>query len=309
MTNSYKVRSFHPEHRIRESGSDRVFTILVYVLSALIILLVAYPLILVVSASFSSPAEIIRGNVVFLPKQPTTSSYRAILQDKDIIRGFLNTVFITVAGTAINLVMTTMCAYPLSLKNLEGRNFLTVVVTFTMFFSAGMIPNYLLMKELKLLDTYWVLMLPGAISVYNMLVMRNYFQTSIPDELKEAATIDGCTNFQILIKIVLPLSKAIMAVMLIFYVAGHWNAYFDAMMYISDKNKYPLQLVLRQILLESQSYAEEGASAGYSSVDASLKFVGVQYATIVVSSIPVMLLYPLMQKYFVKGVMIGAVKG
>lgn len=294
---------------IKESGSDKAFNIIVYVISFLIILTVAYPLILVISASFSSPAEIIRGNVVFIPKMLTASSYKAILQDKEILRGFANTVFITVVGTAINLVMTTMCAYPLSLKNLAGRNVLTVFITFTMFFSAGMIPNYLLMKDLDLLDSYWVLMLPGAVSVYNMLVMRNYFQTSIPDELKEAATIDGCTNLQTLIRIVLPLSKAIMAVMLIFYVAGHWNAYFDAMMYISDKNKYPLQLVLRRILLESQSYAEEGSSAGYSAVDASLKFVGVQYATIVVSSIPVMVLYPMMQKYFVKGVMIGAVKG
>lgn len=304
-----KVQALPAPRKIKESGSDLAFSIVIYVLSALIILAAVYPLILVLSASFSSPSEIIRGNVVLFPKKLTLSSYKAILQDKDILRGFGNTVFITVAGTAINLVLTTMCAYPLSLKKLAGRNFLTIFVTFTMFFSAGMIPNYLLMKDLDLLDSYWVLMLPGAISVYNMLVMRNYFQTSIPEELKEAATIDGCTNLQTLIRIVLPLSKAIMAVMLIFYVAGHWNAYFDAMMYISDKNKYPLQLVLRQILLESQSYAEEGTAAGYSAVDATLKFVGVQYATIVVSSIPVMLLYPLMQKYFVKGVMIGAVKG
>ena len=152
-------------------------------------------------------------------------------------------------------------------------------------------------------------MLPGAISVYNMLVMRNYFQSSIPGELIEAARMDGCGNLRTLFKIVLPLSKAIMAVMLIFYVAGHWNAYFSAMMYITDKDKYPLQLVLREILIQASSYTEEGLGQGFSVVDASLKEVGIQYATIVVSSIPVMLLYPLMQKYFVKGVMIGAVKG
>ena len=295
--------------KIKERGTDRAFNIFIYVFSALIILIVVYPLIFVLSASFSSPSEIIRGNVIFWPKGLNLDSYKAIISNSRILRGYGNTVFISVVGTAINIAMTTMCAFPLSNKKLAGRNVLTIFITFTMFFNAGMIPNYLLMKDLKLLNSYMVLMLPGAISVYNMLVMRNYFQSSIPGELIEAARMDGCGNLRTLFKIVLPLSKAIMAVMLIFYVAGHWNAYFSAMMYITDKDKYPLQLVLREILIQASSYTEEGLGQGFSVVDASLKEVVIQYATIVVSSIPVMLLYPLMQKYFVKGVMIGAVKG
>jgi putative aldouronate transport system permease protein len=295
--------------KIKERGTDRAFNICIYVFSALIILVVVYPLVFVLSASFSSPAEIIRGHVILWPKGFNLESYKAIISNSRILKGYANTIFIAGVGTALNIVMTTMCAYPLSNKKLAGRNFLTIFITFTMFFNAGMIPNYLLMKDLKLLDSYMVLMLPGAISVYNMLVMRNYFQSSIPGELIEAARMDGCGNLKTLFVIVLPLSKAIMAVMLIFYVAGHWNAYFSAMMYITDKDKYPLQLVLREILIQASSYTEEGLGQGFSVVDASLKEVGIQYATIVVSSIPVMLLYPLMQKYFVKGVMIGAVKG
>jgi putative aldouronate transport system permease protein len=295
--------------KIKERGTDRAFNIFIYVFAALIILIVVYPLIFVLSASFSSPSEIIRGNVILMPKGLNLDSYKAIISNSRILRGYGNTIFIAVVGTAINIVMTTMCAFPLSNKKLAGRNILTIFITFTMFFNAGMIPNYLLMKDLKLLNSYMVLMLPGAISVYNMLVMRNYFQSSIPGELIEAARMDGCGNLKTLFRIVLPLSKAIMAVMLIFYVAGHWNAYFSAMMYITDKDKYPLQLVLREILIQASSYTEEGLGQGFSVVDASLKEVGIQYATIVVSSIPVMLLYPLMQKYFVKGVMIGAVKG
>lgn len=296
------------KNKIKAHGADLAFDIIIYVLSAIIILLVLYPLLFVVSASLSAPSEIIRGHVVFLPKGFNFNSYKEILNSSALLKGYLNTIFISVVGTLLNLVMTTMCAYPLAIRNLPGRNVITIFITFTMFFSAGMIPNYLLIKELHLLDSYWVLMLPGAVSVYNMLVMRNYFQTSIPQELFEAATIDGCGNLQTLFKIVLPLSKAIMAVMLIFYVAGHWNAYFDAMMYISSKDKYPLQLVLRDILLKAEEYSTEG-SIGYSQVDAALKAEGLKYAIIVVSSVPVMLLYPLMQKYFVKGVMVGAIKG
>ncbi|MCR4728575.1 MAG: carbohydrate ABC transporter permease [Lachnospiraceae bacterium] len=296
--------------KIRERGVDRAFNIFIYVLSAFIIVAVMYPLLYVLSASFSSPGEIVRGNIIFLPRKFTLESYKAILSNSRIITGYGNTVFISVVGTTINLVMTTMLAYPLSMRRLAGRNIVTIFVTFTMFFSAGMIPNYLLMRDLHLLNTYWVLMLPGAISVYNMLVMKNYFQSSIPAELIDAAMIDGCSNLKTFFKIVLPLSKAIMAVMLIFYVAGHWNAYFDALMYVSDKAKHPLQLVLRDILLQAQTYAEENLGGqGFSLADQALREVGIQYATIVVSSVPVMLLYPLMQKYFVKGVMIGAVKG
>ena len=294
---------------VKETGFDKAFNYVIFFLAVIITVIVLYPIIYVVSASFSNPLDISRGNVVFLPKNITLTAYNAILHRKDLIIGFKNTIFITFFGTVINLVMTICCAYPLSRRNFAGKNVITMIVTFTMFFNAGMIPNYLLMKELHLLNSYWVLMLPGAISVYNMLIMRNFFKTSIPDELFDSAIIDGCNNLQTLIKVVLPLSKGIIAVMVIFYAVGHWNSYFDAMMYLSKKLKYPLQLVLRNILLENQTYMSEGGAAGYNTAEAALAYVSIQYAVIVVSSLPVMILYPLMQKHFVKGIMIGAVKG
>lgn len=293
----------------REKGGDRVFSITMVVLAILIICIVSYPLLYVIIASFSNPLSISRGDVIFIPKGITLNAYESIITNVELLTGYKNTIIITVGGTLINLIMTTCCAYPLSRRNFAGKNVFTIFITFTMFFNAGMIPNYLLMKQLDLLNSTWSLMLPGAISVYNMLIMRNFFQSSIPEEVMESATIDGCNNIQTLLRIVLPLSKGIMAVMVIFYAVGHWNSYFDAMLYISDKTKYPLQLVLRNILLESQNYFLEGTGAGYSTAESALSYVSIQYAIIVVSSLPVLILYPLMQKHFVKGVMIGAVKG
>ena len=294
---------------IKETGFDKAFNYTVLFIAAIITVVVLYSLNYVVSASFSNPLDISRGTVVFLPKNITLSAYRTLANNKELITGYKNTVFITFFGTLINLAMTICCAYPLSRRNFAGKNVITMIVTFTMFFNAGMIPNYLLMKELHLLNSYWALMLPGAISVYNMLIMRNFFKTSIPEELFDSAIIDGSSNLQTLLRIVLPLSKGIIAVMVIFYAVGHWNSYFDAMMYLSKKAKYPLQLVLRNILLESQTYISEGGAAGYNTAEAALAYVSIQYAIIVVSSLPVLILYPLMQRYFVKGIMIGAVKG
>lgn len=302
-------RAKEPASVIRETGVDKAFDISIHILAVIIIVLVCYPLLYVVAASFSSPLEVSRGNVIFFPKGTTLDAYENIIKNKDMISGYINTVKITVLGTAINIIMTTCCAYPLSRRDLAGCNTITKIVTFTMFFSAGMIPDYLLIKELGLMNSIWSLVLPGSISVYNMLVMRNFFQTSIPDGIVEAAMIDGCGNIQTLIRVVLPLSKAIMAVMLIFYMVGHWNAYFSAMMYMQSTDKYPLQLVLRNILLESKTYFAEGEGMGFTTADSALAYVTIQYACIVVSSLPVLIMYPFMQKYFVKGVMIGAVKG
>ncbi|MDL2232195.1 carbohydrate ABC transporter permease [Ruminococcaceae bacterium OttesenSCG-928-L11] len=293
---------------IHETGFDMVFDIVIILIAVLLSLLVLYPLIYVVSASFSNPLSITRGEVWLLPKQITLNAYQSIITNQDLLSGFKNTVVIAVLGTLINLVMTTCCAYPLSRKEMFGHNTITVFITFTMFFSAGMIPNYLLIRDLNLLDNTLALILPGSISVYNMLIMRNYFQNSIPEDLFGAAKIDGCNNIQTLVKVVLPLSKSIIAVMVIFYAVGHWNAYFDSLLYMSSKDKFPLQLVLRRLLLESQALQDD-TGIGQHMAESSLAFVSIQYAVIVVSSLPVLILYPLLQKYFVQGVMIGAVKG
>lgn len=294
--------------KIKATGFDLVFDIVVHILAIIIILLVMYPLVYVVSASFSNPLSIMRGDMWLLPKKFTLEAYRSVFHNAKILTGYQNTVMITLAATIINLVMTTICAYPLSRKDFWGRNYITILITITMFFSAGMIPNYLLIRNLGLLDNRWSLILPGTISVYNMLIMRNYFQNSIPDEIVEAATIDGCGNVQTLIKVVLPLSKSILAVLVIFYAVGHWNSYFDAMIYLSSEDKYPLQLVLRQFLLES-TQVQDDLGLNQTIAEASLAYVSLQYAIIVVSSLPLIIVYPFMQKYFTKGIMVGAVKG
>lgn len=292
---------------IRESRGDRFFDGVIHVLAVIVIVLVIYPLWYVVIASFSSPAEVVRGNAIFWIKGFTLDAYNTVLKDRSILSGYVNTIKISVLGVGVNLFMTTCCAYPLSRRNLLGNALITKFITFTMFFSAGMIPNYLLIKDLGLLNSTWSLILPGSISVYNMLVMRNYFLTSIPNEIIEASSIDGCHNTGAFLRIVLPLSKPILAVMFIFYIVGHWNAYFDAMLYIRDKDKYPLQLVLRELLIESKTYRAEGA--GFGTADSALAYVTIQFACIIVSTVPVLVMYPFMQKYFVKGIMIGAVKG
>ncbi len=295
-------------NRIKERGFDLVFDITIKVLAVLIILVVMYPLVYVVSASFSNPLSITRGDVWLLPKRFTLEAYRSVFGNSKILTGYKNTVMITSAATAINLIMTTLCAYPLSRRDFWGRNFFTIIITFTMFFSAGMIPNYLLIRNLDLIDNRWSLILPGAISVYNMLIMRNYFQNSVPEEIIEAATIDGCGNVQTLVRVVLPLSKSIYAVLVIFYAVSHWNSYFDAMVYLSSEDKYPLQLILRQLLLESTQIKDD-MGLSQTIAEASLAYVSLQYAIIVVSSLPLIIVYPFMQKYFTKGIMVGAVKG
>lgn len=294
--------------KIKAHGVDLAFDIVVKVLAVLIIIIVMYPLIYVVSASLSSPLSIMRGKVWLLPDNFTLKAYISVFKNQSILTGYKNTIIIAVIGTFVNLLMTTLCAYPLSRKDFAGRNVFTIFITFTMFFSAGMIPNFLLVKNLGLLNNIWSLILPGSVSVYNMLIMRNYFQNSIPDEIIESATIDGCGNVRTLVEIVIPLSKSILAVLLIFYAVGHWNSYFDAMIYLSSEEKYPLQLILRQILLESTQMKDD-SGLSQTLAEASLAYVSLQYAVIVVSSLPLLIVYPFIQKYFAKGIMVGAVKG
>lgn len=286
---------------------ERLFQAVIYGISFLILLIVLYPLIFVLSASFSNPNLVIEGQVWLLPKGFNLNAYRQVFMDQMILTGYKNTILYTVVGTVVNLFLTVLLAFPLSRKDLPGRNWVMFFVTLTMFFHGGLIPTYILIKNLKLIDSFWVMVFPTAISTYNMIVMRTYFQNSIPFELMESAFIDGCNNFRLLWSIVLPLSKPILAVIGLFYAVGHWNAFFNAMIYFNDERKYPLQLILRNILLQNQF--EEMGTDVFDLQDRVLLAESIKYAVIVVSSLPVLLLYPFIQRYFVKGVMIGALKG
>lgn len=291
---------------IKQSRSDIIFDIINIAILSIILIIVIYPLILVVSASFSDPMAVMKGEVVLFPVSPTLDAYKAVFRNEDITTGYRNTIIYTVVGTAVNLIMTIAGAYPLSRKDFYGRKALTLFYSFTMFFSGGLIPSYLINTKLGLNNNFWVMIIPGAVSVWNMLIMRTFFQNSIPIELQEAAFIDGCNNISILLKIVLPLSTPVIAVMVMYYGVGHWNAYFTALIYFRDRNKFPLQLILREILVQHEmSQMTEGETL----VSQVLLAEGIKYAVMVVASVPVLLLYPFLQKYFVKGVMIGAIKG
>ena len=294
--------------RINESRGDRAFGAAVYIVATVILLIVAYPLIYVVSASFSDPLDILTGKLILFPKHVQFRAYRAVLVSKDVLLGYRNTILYSVAGTVINIVLTTSGAYCLSRRDMYGRTAITFMISFTMFFSGGMIPTYIVIKNLNLLNTFWVMVLPGAISATNLLIMRNYFQHSVPQEIIEAAYMDGCSNVGTLIRVVLPVSKSIVAVMVIFYLVGHWNSYFSAMLYLNDRSRYTLQVFLREILIKND-LGDMGAGSESSSVEMTLLYESLKFAVIVVATLPMMLFYPFMQRYFVKGVMMGSIKG
>ena len=297
----------HKSFATRLATQDGRFSLLVFLLSALVVAAVGYTLIFVVSASFSNPDLVMRGEMVLLPKGFNLNAYREVFRNARIWQGYWNTVVLAVVGTALNVALTLMAAYPLSRRDLPGSRALMLVVTFTMYFSGGLVPTYLLVRDLGIVDTVWSLILPGAIATYNLIVARTFFQTSIPAELYEAAEIDGCGNTEMLWRIVLPLSSAIIAILVLYYSVGHWNAYFGALIYLRSPQKYPLQLILREILILNQT--EEMGTNEVGMGEKILLAESIKYAVIVVSSMPVMLLYPFVQKYFVKGVMIGAIKG
>jgi putative aldouronate transport system permease protein len=291
-----------------ESRGDRIFNVINHFLLIIITLIVIYPLVFVLSASFSDPQAVLRGEMFLWPKGINLHSYEKIFQNKDILRGYSNTLIYTLMGTLINIVMTILAAYPLSRKDFIGRNAIMALFVFTMFFSGGLIPTYMLIKNLGMLNTLWVMIIPNAVSIWNIIIMRTFFQQSIPHELHEAATIDGCSNIQTLTRIILPLSMPIIAVTILFYAVGHWNAFFNAMLYLSDKNKFPLQLILREILIQGQTNDMVKMSTE-SAIKQQREVEGIKYAVLVVANIPVLMLYPFLQRYFVKGVMIGAIKG
>ena len=291
--------------KLREG--DRIFDIAVTVLTAISILVIVYPLIFVLVASVSDPMEIFKGNVWLLPKGFTLEAYRQVFRNKDIFIGYRNTLLYTITGTFATIFITFSAAYPLSRKKLYGRNKLMGFFLFTMFFSGGMIPTYLMVKKLHLYNTIWAVILVGTVSVYNIIVARTFMQNTIPDELYEAAEIDGCGDIKVFFKMVLPLSAPILAVLVLFYGVNFWNSYFNGLIYLSSRDSYPLQMFLREILLNNMA----DSMIDTAGMDISKYMVGesIKYAVIVVSSIPMLILYPFLQKFFIKGVMIGAVKG
>jgi putative aldouronate transport system permease protein len=291
-----------------ETRSERITGIGIYVLLGVVTLIVLYPLFFVLIASVSNPGSVIRGEVWLWPKGFSLVGYERLFGNKELLRGFMNTVMYTVVGTALNVVMTVAGAYPLSRTDFKGRHFFTFLIVFTMFFGGGMIPTYLLIKSLGLLNTFWVMIIPSAVSVWNILIMRTFFQSSIPKEVQEAAFMDGCSNIKILLKVVLPLSGPVLAVMVLFYAVGHWNAYFSALLYLSDRDLYPMQLFLREILVQNQM--QEMVDISDDTLARSLMDAeAIKYAAVIVTNLPMLILYPFLQKYFVKGVMVGAIKG
>ena len=293
---------------IRLSSGDRIFNIINLTLLSIIMVIVLYPLIYILSASFSNSNAVMAGRVWLFPVEPTLAGYEAVFKNPQIPRSFVNTIYLTVAGTMVNIAFTIMLAYPLSRKTLFGRGVITGFITFTMLFSGGLIPSFLLIKGMGLYNTYWALILPGAVSVYNVIVARTFFQSNIPDDLYEAASLDGCSDIYFMWKFVLPLSAPIIAVLTMFYAVGHCNSYFNAMIYLQDSKKFTLQVVLRNILIANQIDNEM-----MKDIDAMQKQEGLaqllKYSLIVVASVPMLVLYPFIQKHFVKGIMIGALKG
>ena len=287
---------------------DKIFIILIYILLAAIMLVVFLPLVYIVSASFSDPQAVISNEVWFLPVRPTLRGYQAVFKNRNILTGFANSFYYMIVGTLVNIVMTVMCAYPLSRKEFTARNKVAMIFVFTMYFSGGLIPTYMLVNSLGLVNTRWSMIIPSAMSTYNMIICRTYFVNSIPDELYEAGQLDGCTPFKYLLRVVVPLSKPILAVLVLYYGVTKWNSYFDAMIYLKNQTMVPLQIVLRDILILNQvdytMISDASAIAAQRGLTDLLK-----YSTIVVASLPVLCIYPFVQKYFVKGVMIGAVKG
>ena len=290
------------------SLNDKIFYIIITAILTFFFIAVLYPCIFVLSASFSSGVAVQSGKVILFPVDLSIEGYRAVFNTSTVWTSFINSLFYTVVGTTINLVMTLTAAYCLSRRDLPGRNGIMLLFTFTMFFSGGMIPSYMMVQSLGILNTRWALLLPGAIGVYNLIVARTFIINSIPLELLEASQMDGCSDVMYYLKVVIPLSKAIIAVLVLFYGVGHWNAYFNAMIYLHDKSLYPLTLFLREILMASQidpsTVQDPELQARLAEMAGAIK-----YSLIVVSMVPVLIIYPFVQKYFVKGVMIGSVKG
>lgn len=294
--------------RLKRAPSDVLFDGIIGLIVAIVLAVTLYPLLYALGASFTNPMTLLDGTFLLVPLGFNLNTYHAVLQNADIWTGYGNAILYTALGTAVNLVMTTLAAFPLSRSDFRGRGVFTVFFSITMFFSGGMIPTYLTYRSLGLYNNLWVMILPGAVSVWYMIMMRTYFQTSVPREMTEAAAIDGCSVTGTLIRVVLPLSKPILAVLVMYYAVGHWDAYFNPLIFLNSRRLFPLQLILREILIQDQMNGNAGMNEGVT-VGQMLLSEGVKYAAVVVASVPMLALYPFVQKYFVKGVMVGAIKG
>ena len=296
------------ENKIGICWQDRVLYVIVTVIMVILLIVTLYPLIYVLSSSFSAGTAVSAGRVILWPVEPTLNGYQVVFSYRSVWTGYGNSIIYTVVGTALNLLLTTMVAYPLSVKRFQGRKLVTTLFLIIMFFSGGMIPNYILMSNLHLTNTRWAIILSGGISVYNMIIMRTFFQNNIPEDIHEAAMLDGASDIRYLFRMVLPLSKAIYSVITLYYAVAHWNGYFNAMLYLRDQNLLPLQNIVRSIINSVQIDTSQ-------IMDAELleKLMGLsdvmRFSLIVVSCLPVLIAYPFVQKFFEKGVMIGSVKG
>lgn len=294
--------------KVKTGRSDLFFYIITGIWITAFFLLVLYPIIFVIAASFSSGDAVSAGKVFLWPVDFCLDGYRTVFNNSSVLTGFKNSFIYMVVGTTINVILTMCAAYALTRTELPGINKIMFLFTFTMFFNGGMIPNYILVKNLHIMNTMWALVLPGAINAYNLIIARTFIRTNIPKELYEAAEMDGCSDITFFAKIVLPLSGAIVAVLVLFYGVAHWNTYFNAMLYLNDVDKYTLPIILKQILISSQIDPSTVSDPELQMQIARMANV-IKYALIVVTMIPIVFIYPFIQKYFVKGVMIGSIKG
>ena len=297
----------HAGHRVRRQGRDVVFDAILYCICTVLLLIILYPLWFIVIASFSDPSAVAGGHVWVWPVGFTLEGYQELLRQPQVWLGYRNTIAYTVAGTLIGLAVNIPAAYALSRKDLWGRKGLMGLYVFTMFFSGGLIPIFLTVQQAGLYNTFWVLVLPFSVSAYNIIVARTFFETSLPPDLWDAAQIDGCGNLRFFFTMALPLSKAVISVIALWTAVGQWNSYFNALIYIRDENLYPLQLIMRNILITNQNFAALGT--GEAAMIAMRRANLVRYAMIIIATVPIMCVYPFIQKYFDQGVMIGAVKG
>lgn len=298
-------------NKIAELKQDRVLHVINTIMLLLLCVIIAYPLYFVIIASISDPDAVSAGKVLLWPKDIQFLGFKKILSNKDFLTGVKNTLIVTVTGTTMAVFLTMLGAYATSVQ-FPGKGIVMKLITFTMFFSAGMIPMYLLMRSLKLLDTRWAMILPGLISVYNMTVTRTFIRSNIPNELREAASIDGCGHFRYFFSVVWPLSGSIIAILALFYASSYWNSYMNAVLYIKDRNLYPLQMIMREILILNKVSAEEmQMSTSELEVLNTLQKTAdsMKYALIIITTVPMMIAYPFVQKHFVKGMTLGSVKG
>lgn len=303
------TRKLSRKNAIKVPRGDKIYYGIVNLFLFLFFMAILLPLINVVASSFSEAKAVNQGKVLFWPVQFTTKGYKAVFEYRGIWRSYANTFLYTITGTAVNLAMTLMCAYPLARKDLPFKGPVVALFMFTMLFGGGTIPNYILIRNLHMMNTIWAMIIPGAISVYNMIIARTFIQ-NIPSDLEEAAKIDGCSDVRYFFSIVLPLSKTVISVLGLYYAVAHWNDYFTAFLYLSDNEKMPLQITLRAILINNSFSADAGASIDEETLlnNQALQDL-LKYSLIIVSSVPVLIIYPFVKKYFLKGVMLGAVKG